>query len=49
MLYETFGTLLSTLKSGKTTIILSIQLDNYIFEKNRKKKGIRLGFTTQND
>ena len=37
------------LKRGKTTIILSVQLDNYILEKNRKKKEICHGLTTQNN
>ena len=37
------------LKSVKTTTIMSIQLNNDILEKNRKKKETRHGFTTQDN
>ena len=47
--HKTSNLYIKPLKSGKTTIILSIELDNYIFEKNRKKKEIHHGITTQNN
>ena len=47
--HKTSNLYIKPLKRGKTTIILSVQLDNYILEKNRKKKEICHGLTTQNN
>ena len=39
--HKTSNLYIKPLKSGNTTLILSIKLDNNILEKNREKKRIR--------